>query len=191
MSRLQDAMSDVRSNPYNPNAWTNLGDLLMGDGQIEKARQSYQRALQLDHENEAAQLGLANTLTATPPTTVPQEAPSPPYRSSEELRTRDLKADAPLWPQEPGEAPSEEEEELPADDFLIIDDDELLGSDTITFSGDLPESEAIDKAAPTFRDPPPMPEKPSRGRLWLGIGILMMIPSLCLCTLLGLVAYIF
>lgn len=114
---LREAMAAVRSNPRSALAWSELGDALVGEGQLEKARESYQRALQLDPLCAGAQSGLAATLvqppseTSAPPVEeaprsafgfVPAEVraaqPAAPSGSAGR-RTRHA---VPPWPEKPG-----------------------------------------------------------------------------------------
>lgn len=194
MSRLQDAMSAVRANPNSSNVWSNLGDLLMTEGQVNKAKESYQRALQLDHQNLAAQQGLANALAAAQLEAFPEEE-IPPAESSPPIASRSIAEPAapsvapPVAP-EPFNSPEEMLFAASAEMMPDIDDD-LETSNTITFADNLPEGSGLGKVSPVFRDPEPMPEKPSRGRVWAGVAILAMIPLFCLCSLFILVAYLF
>ena len=192
MSRLQDAMSAVRANPNSSNVWSNLGDILMTEGQVNKAKESYQRALQLDHQNLAAQQGLANALAAAQLEAFPEEE-IPPAESPPPI-TRSL--DEPPTPPVPvvtmTPVPSPDEVVFAASSDMMPDiDDDLETSKTITFADNLPEGPGLGKVSPVFRDPEPLPEKPSRGRVWVGVGILATIPLFCLCSLLVLVAYLF
>ena len=193
MSRLRDAMSVVRANPQNSNAWSNLGDQLMVEGQVEKAKESYQRALQLDHQNEAAQQGLVNALAAAREALLPEQEivpaePSPPI-TSRSIAEPPVPATPPIV-DEPS-PPSAEAIFAASADMMPDIVDDLETSNTITFADNLPEGSGLGKVSPVFRDPEPMPEKPSRGRIWVGVGILAMIPLFCLCSLLFLVAYLF
>ena len=184
MSRLRDVMDAVRTNPHNSKAWSNLGDLLMEQGQVNKAKESYQRALQLDHHNKQAQEGLANALAAALPTTPPEDAA--PSADLSDARTRDLSE--PSMGSFPPASPEDSPDPPLADGIFDLEDDIAL-PDTITFADTLPEGANISQVPPIFRDPEPQPEKPSQARLWLGVGILSLIPLFCLCSLLLLVAY--
>ena len=191
MSRLQDAMSAVRANPNSSNVWSNLGDILITEGQVNKAKESYQRALQLDHQNLAAQQGLANALAAAQQDTFPEEeippaeSPPPITRSLEEPPSPPI----PSVTMKPTSSPQEVVFAASSDMMPDIDDD-LETSKTITFADNLPEGPGLGKVSPIFRDPEPWPEKPSRGRIWVGVGILGMIPLFCLCSLLIFAAYL-
>lgn len=186
MSRLRDAMSAVRANPNSSNVWSNLGDILMTEGQVNKAKESYQRALQLDHQNLAAQQGLANALAAAQLDAFPEEE-IPPAESSPPIASRSI-GEPPVAP-EPFNPPEDVVFAASAEMMPDIDDD-LETSNTITFADNLPDGPGLGKVSPVFRDPEPMPEKPSRGRVWVGVAILALIPLFCLCSLLIFVAYL-
>ncbi len=189
MSRLQDAMSAVRANPNSSNVWSDLGDLLMTQGQVNKAIESYQRALQLDHQNPAAQQGLANSLAAAQLDAFPEEEIQPAESPPPITRLQDEDPPVPVVRMTPVSSPQEVVFAASADMMPDIDDD-LETSKTITFADNLPEGPGLGKVSPVFRDPEPLPEKPSRGRVWVGVGILGMIPLFCLCSLLIFVAYL-
>lgn len=137
---LPEAMTAVRANPKSAVAWSELGDALVGEGQLEKARESYQRALQLDPLCTAAQVGLAATLRQP---------------AVEEVPLLD----------------TVEEEEWPA----------------VARPVRAAESQAQPGAGAAsgrrFRqEVPPWPEKPARARMMVGLFLLIVLPSTCLCA---------
>jgi len=54
------AMAAVRANPRDADAWTTLGHVMAMEGERDKARECYQRALALVPDHPAAATGLAN-----------------------------------------------------------------------------------------------------------------------------------
>src|SRR5262245_941608 len=75
MSRKQEVMSAVRANPKSSKAWSDLGDVLAEEGQLEKAKEPYLRAIQLDPTNEAAQAGMLSASMAEAQADLPPEPP--------------------------------------------------------------------------------------------------------------------
>ena len=58
MNPLQDAMNAVRRTPTDPEVWLALGALLVAEGQPERARDCFERALLLDPANDEARRAL-------------------------------------------------------------------------------------------------------------------------------------
>ncbi len=142
---LREAMAAVRTNPKDAMAWSALGDTLAQEKQLEKARESYQRALQLDPLCAAAQAGLAATLmqAAGEPPAVPPVEVEPPRPTLSFLPSR-------------AEPVGSEQAGLPA-----------------------ARATAQRRARQAV---PPWPEKPGRGRMVVGLFLVLFLPSVCLCA---------
>jgi hypothetical protein len=178
MSRLREAMDAVRANPKNAGAWVTLGEQLGAAGQIEKATQSFQRALQLDPTNSAAQRGLAQILLAdtggnSGASTPPPSAPMP------RATAQNLPA-LPPAPTARRESPSPrptriEPEPISAPRSAITREEASAPRRTT--------SRPNAGAAMEMRTPPPQAIKPTQGRMMAGILFLVLVPLLCLCAL--------
>lgn len=183
MNQLQEAMSAVRTNSKSSKAWSDLGQALLEQKKLEKAKQSYQRALQLDPENEAAQQGIRMTLMPEQSVTEPETPPSSKKPASEKASPPPK---APPRKVEPEPQPKAKSKPVESRFSGEKDDEEDLADEPIRFSIERPNKVSAEKEkekAIVFHDPPPPPEKPSPGRLWLGIFLMLLLPSLCLCGL--------
>lgn len=203
MNRLQEAMSAVRTNPKSSTAWSDLGHALLEEKQIEKAKQSYQRALQLDPMNEVAQEGIRMTLISKesvpsePPLSAKAASPKPTAKASEAKVEPELEFESEPEPEpksEPkaksqpvsrGTVPTEESEiesRFFDEEDYEEDDEEQITDKSIRFSGVSNKLSAEKEKKIVFRDPLPMPEKPSRTRLWMGIIFILLVGFLCVCS---------
>lgn len=196
MNQLQKAMSAVRINPKSSKAWSDLGDALLEQKQIEKAKQSYQRALQLDPENEAAQEGIRTTLISAqsvskaeaPPsskTSTPKNVnpPSPPPRPAKSERQPKAK-------RESARHVVKSEVEDKSSDKSKRADEEKIADDSISFSRGRTSNVSAEKEI-VFRDPPPPPQKPSSMRQSIGLFMIFLLAFLCVCAPLIFVAFLF
>lgn len=171
MSRKQQAMAAVRTNPKSSKAWADLGDALAEEGQYEKAKESYQRALQLDPANGKAQQGLAATISAAlmqdgPPPAAPEAASPPPRETSTRSKTVDTPA--------PKAAAKESSKTAPRP--------------AAAAPPPPPRGSAGMKGTITLRRPLPKTVRPSQGRLMAGVGMILALPLLCLCGFVLLLA---
>lgn len=199
MNQLQKAMSAVRTNPKSSKAWSDLGDALLEQKQIEKAKQSYQRALQLDPENKAAQQGIAMTLrpaqsvskAEAPPSSKTPAAkkvspPSSPPRSVKPEPQPKARRDSAR------KAVVKSDVEDKSSDKSKLAHEEDIADDSISFSRGRTSSVSAEKEkAIVFRDPPPPPQKPSSMRQSIGLFIIFLLAFLCVCAPLIFVAYLF
>jgi tetratricopeptide (TPR) repeat protein len=181
MSRLREAMDAVRTNPKNAGMWVTLGEILLAERQLEKATQSFQRALQLEPTNAAAQRGLAQILLAdpggpppgrsTPPETRTPSAPRPTAQSFQAL---------PPTPAQ-RQTPPPARESAPRTARPPVETSVPVSREAPAMNRPLPRSQA--GSAMEMRTPPPPPIKPTQGRMMAGILTLVLIPVLCLCAL--------
>lgn len=198
MNQLQKAMSAVRTNPKSSKAWSDLGQALFEQKQIEKAKQSYQRALQLDPENKAAQQGIAMTLMPSP-SVFDTEAPPSSKRAAPEKVSPPLEApprkvepQPKAKRQSPRKAVTKSEVEPKPSAKSKLADEENIADEPISLSGRRPTNASAEKEKKiVFHDPPPPPEKPSPGRVWLGIILILLFGFLCVCGPLIFAAYQF
>lgn len=196
MSRVQEAMTIVRSHPKDAHAWVTLGEALAAEGQTGRAQESFQRALHFDPTNVAAQQGLAGLLggaakvVSSPTRPTPEPPPAPvtpppaaPAALSEPVRPR-------LSDPEPSSAARTVE--APARDRSLdtaprgrataeptrrrvtapADDQEGASSGQATSGGSL------------LRTPPDAPVMPSSARIWAGFVAMGVVAFLCLCVVL-------
>ncbi|MBA3530720.1 MAG: tetratricopeptide repeat protein [Ardenticatenales bacterium] len=176
MSRKQEAMAAVRTNPKSSKAWSDLGDVLAAEGQLEKAKESYLRAIQLDPSNEAAQEGMFSASMAQAQT---EPAPEPPPQRS-----------AP-----PPTPPAARETPPPASSSK----GGAKASDSVAAKESRERREAAARPTPTpppasmgagsgkstinLRKRPPHPKKPGQARIIAGIVGVLLLPTLCACSL--------
>lgn len=170
MSRLREAMDAVRANPKNAAAWVALGDQLGADGQIEKATQSYQRALQLDPTNATAQRGLAQILLAGN-NAIGAERNAPPVAPTPRPTAQSMAA---LPPAPTPTRPARPDPTISAPRPAISREEAAPRR---------PNPRSQGGSALEMRTPPPQAIKPSQGRMMAGILVLLLIPLLCLCAL--------
>lgn len=152
---VQTAMAAVRQNPKSSKAWSDLGDALLEAGQRQKAQESYQRALQLDPLNAAAQAGIANALQTGTST-----ASTPPAPAATMLDSM------PATPPRQGRA-------------QVVQED-MVEEPT---PGPAAAKEKPARPPATRREPPPWPKKPTRNRMMAGIIGALLLPLLCVCGL--------
>lgn len=181
MSRLDDAMAAVRINPKDSKAWSDLGELLVEAGQIEKAKQSFQRALQFDPTNQAAQRGLSGAFTAETPVAPPvRPTPPVPERSAPSpSRPAESRTTPPPTPRPTTPEIREESSTAPR------------GIDTAPRPALTPQRAAASSSAAgersLFRKPPPPPQKPSQTRIMMGLAVIGVVMALCLVACLALI----
>jgi hypothetical protein len=170
MSRLREAMDAVRTTPKNASAWVNLGELLAADGQSEKARQSFQRALQLEPTNSTAQQGLAQILLANRGGTMTPQG---------NLGTGRL---TPPPPSTASRTPTDPHPVMPSRDSAP--QPTITRADTVS---PRPNNRPVSSGT-TLRPPLPPAVKPSQERFTMGLVVLVAVPLLCLCALIVAVA---
>lgn len=201
MSQLRDAMAAVKASPKNPAAWIALGDLLASEGQSDKATQSYQRALQLDPTNQAAQRGLAQLIIQNAGSASPA-APSTPVRPTPPEQNRPATPSRPVPEPRRATPPSEvrRPQSPPATSQRRSAEERVSRptprrEESIAAPRTEPSatSSSVGKMASTFemRERPARPQKPSEGRLRAGLLFIVFIPVLCICALALAVSQVF
>lgn len=192
MSGLKEAMNAVRENPKHAGSWVALGEILLAEHQLEKATQSFQRALQLEPTNSAAQRGLAQILLAgsggasasarpTPSTGTPRPAATtpPPAASRPPVSQTPLRSDSRTPPPRAQVPPRSVATPPPTPSAPLMRDTEI------------PRAQRGVAAPMELRTPPPRPKLPSPGRVRLGLFFLALIPLLCICVAAFALAKIF
>lgn len=186
MSRLDDAMVAVRTNPKDSKAWSNLGELLVADGQIEKGKQSFQRALQLDPTNQAAQRGLSGAFAAETPV-APPLAPSRPAAPppAPERTTPTASRPAESRPAPPPPAPRTPAPQSREERSTPVKSTDTAPRPALSPQRATPTGAASERAQ--FRKPPPPPQKPSQTRVMMGLAVMGVIIALCLVACVALI----
>lgn len=191
MSRLREAMNAVRAHPKNAGLWVGLGELLLAEQQMEKATQSFQRALQLDPTNAAAQRGLAQILLADQGGSPSGYTTPPESRVSSGGSARPTAQSFQALPpaSTSGQNPPAARDSTPRTVRPPVESSPPLPREAPALNRPLPRSQA--GAAMEMRTPLPQPIKPTQGRMMAGILTLVLIPVLCLCALVFGLAQLF
>ena len=180
MSGLKEAMNAVREHPKHAGSWVALGEILLAEHQLDKATQSFQRALQLEPTNNAAQRGLAQILLAGNGGTT-SSAPTRPAPTSPSSRSAPPTQASPAPRPVPSQTPPRSQTQ-PRTERTVAAPPRTPSPPAMRDSQISRPQRGV--AAPMeLRTPPPRPRKPSQTRMMMGFMFLGLVPLLCVCLL--------